>query len=48
MKTKTFTRLFCFILILCALITLIHMGYTVYAYSNSSIIRFIANELWIF
>ncbi len=48
MQNDKFIKILYTVLILCALITIIHMGYIVYAYRNSSIIRFIARELWFF
>ena len=46
MQPKTFRILLCYTLALCLLLTAAHFLYAVYAYGHSSIIQFIAQELW--
>ncbi len=46
MEEKKFFRLLLFIVVICAIITLAHFGYDVWAYKHASIITFIAKELW--
>lgn len=46
MNSKTFTTLLVAITFLCALLTVAHMLYAIDAYSRTSIIYFIAKELW--
>ncbi len=46
MKERTFYRILLGVTAFCALATLAHFAYAVYAYDHSSIIQFIAKELW--
>lgn len=46
MREKTFTALFLALVLLCVLVTAAHLAYAVWAYQHSSIIYFIAKELW--
>ncbi|MBQ7637955.1 MAG: hypothetical protein IJS90_03540 [Clostridia bacterium] len=46
MKSKTFERILTAVIIVCVLLTVAHFAYDVFAYSHSSIIYFIAKELW--
>ena len=46
MKSKTFYILLAAILSVCAILTVAHLAYAVYAYNHCSIIYFIAKELW--
>ena len=46
MSNKTFHILLYTVLALCLAVTLVHLIYDVYAYQHSSIIYFIAEELW--
>ena len=46
MKNKTFIKIWVAILIIGTLATLAHMGYALYAYKQSSIIHYIAEEKW--
>ena len=46
MKTRTFIITLSILLIVCFLATLLHAIYVADAYNTSSIIYFIANELW--
>jgi hypothetical protein len=46
MKEKTFYKVLLAVVALCALATVAHICYAVYAYQHASIIQFIAKELW--
>lgn len=46
MKSKAFYRVLIILLVVCVVFTAIHIAYAVYAYQYSSIIQFIAKELW--
>jgi hypothetical protein len=46
MKAKTFYKVLIALVVLCALATVAHICYAVYAYQHASIIQFIAKELW--
>lgn len=46
MKYVTFRRLIIAVTVLCLVLTVAHVIYDVYAYQHSSIIYFIAKELW--
>ena len=46
MKTRTFTIVLFTVLAVCALLTVAHAVYALYAYQHCSIIYFIAKELW--
>lgn len=46
MKEKYFRILLLTVLILCIAVTVVHLAYDIYAYGHSSIIYFIAKELW--
>ena len=46
MKEKTFYKVLIALVVLCAVTTVAHICYAVYAYQHASIIQFIAKELW--
>ena len=46
MKNRTFTKVLIALIGVALLLTVIHLGYIVYAYQHSSIVYFIAKELW--
>ncbi len=46
MKERTFLTILALTVALCALLTLAHLAYDVYAYQHCSIIYFIGKELW--
>ncbi|MBQ7385666.1 MAG: hypothetical protein IJW04_04055 [Ruminococcus sp.] len=46
MKIKIFYTVLLAVTVLCVLLTIAHVIYAVYAYQHSSIIQFIAKELW--
>lgn len=46
MKDKTYQTALCLVLAVCAVLTLAHFAYVVYAYQHCSIIYFIGEELW--
>lgn len=46
MNRKAFSVLLGVVLSLCIILTVAHVAYVVYAYNHSSIIYFIAKELW--
>lgn len=46
MNDKTFAKVLIAVVALCALATVAHICYAVYAYQHASIIQFIAKELW--
>lgn len=46
MKDRTFMRVLLCVIAVCLVLTIAHMVYAVYAYQHSSIIEFIAKELW--
>ena len=46
MEEKKFFRLLILIAVVCAFITLLHLGYDMWAYRHASIITFIAKEWW--
>ena len=46
MKAKTFYVVLILVAVICVLLTIAHIVYAVYAYQHSSIIQFIAKELW--
>lgn len=47
MSDRTFIRLLVVIAVTGVLVTLAHAVYICFAYQNSSIIQFIARELWL-
>lgn len=47
MSEKNYSRLVYWLLGLGSALTLGHLGYIVYAYPHSSIVQFIARELWL-
>ena len=46
MKTNTFLKVLLVVIGICLLLTAAHAVYAVWAYQRSSIIQFIARELW--
>lgn len=46
MKPKTFVILLIVAVVVCLLLTAAHLAYAVWAFPRSSIIEFIAKELW--
>lgn len=46
MKTNTFLKILLVVLIVCLILTAVHIIYSFYAYEHASIIYFIAKELW--
>lgn len=46
MDEKRFFKILVSVVIICSLLTLLHMIYGIFAYKQSSIIQFIAKELW--
>ncbi|MBQ4354414.1 MAG: hypothetical protein IJC71_05925 [Clostridia bacterium] len=46
MNDKVFLRLLFAVLAVCAIATVLHLCWAVYAYQNCSIIYFIGKELW--
>ncbi len=46
MTDKTFYGILIAVTIVCALLTIAHLAYAIYAYQHCSIIYFIAKELW--
>ena len=46
MSDRMYLKALTFMLIVCTVLTLAHMGYIVYAYRNSSIIYYISQEIW--
>lgn len=46
MKERTFKVVLLAVLAVCLVLTVAHFAYAVYAYDHSSIIQFIAKELW--
>lgn len=46
MKTRSFYIVLFSVLAVCALLTVAHVLYALYAYQHCSIIYFIAKELW--
>lgn len=46
MKTQTFTKILIAVIVLCLLFTVAHLIYDIFAYQHTSIIYFIAKELW--
>ncbi len=46
MNNKAFRIILYTVITLCVILTAAHAAYAVYAYSHSSIIYFIAKELW--
>lgn len=46
MKDRTFSIILYTVLVICALLTIAHFMYAIYAYKHCSIIEFIAKELW--
>ncbi len=46
MKDRTFRVILYTVLGICALLTIAHFVYAIYAYQHCSIIEFIAKELW--
>ena len=46
MNDHLFYKLLIGLVCLCALLTIAHLAWVVYAYQHSSIITFIAGELW--
>lgn len=46
MNDKTFAKVLIALVVLCAVATVAHICYAVYAYQHASIIQFIAKELW--
>ena len=47
MEEKIFLRALLCVTVLCAVLTLAHAAYALYAYRHCSIVYFIAKELWI-
>ena len=46
MSDRTYLKALVFMLIVCTVLTRVHMGHIVDAYRNSSIIYFISQEIW--
>ncbi len=46
MTDRVYYRILIAVTVICALLTLAHLAYAVYAYRHCSIIYFIAKELW--
>lgn len=46
MEPRKFRTLMYCVIGACLVLTVLHFGYAVYAYNHSSIIYFIAKELW--
>lgn len=46
MKKSTFFRILLGVVVVCLLLTVAHVVYAAVAYHNSSIIQFVAKELW--
>ena len=46
MNDKTFAKVLIALVVLCAVATVAHICYAVYAYQHASIIQFITKELW--
>ncbi len=46
MKQKTYFNVLITVVVICLILTVAHMIYAVNAYEHSSIIYFIAKELW--
>lgn len=46
MKNRTFYTLLFSVLAVCAVLTVAHFAFAVYAYKHCSIIYFIGQELW--
>lgn len=46
MNDRIFRRILLALLAVALIVTLVHVGYVVYAYKNASIIFFIGKELW--
>jgi hypothetical protein len=46
MSDRVFAKILVGVVAVCALLTLAHFIYAVYAYQHCSIIQFIAKELW--
>ena len=46
MQEKKYLRLLVFIVVICSVLTLLHLGYDLWAYRHASIITFIAKEIW--
>ncbi len=46
MKDRTFSVILYTVVGICALLTVAHLVYAIYAYQHCSIIEFIARELW--
>ena len=46
MKQKLFTKVILTVVIVCLLLTVLHLIYDIYAYNHCSIIYFISKELW--
>lgn len=46
MKEGTFRAVLLAVLAVCLVLTVAHFAYVAYAYEHSSIIQFIAKELW--
>ena len=46
MKESTYYRILLGVVIVCLVLTVAHVVYAAVAYHNSSIIQFVARELW--
>lgn len=46
MKNRTFSIVLFSVIGICAVLTIAHFAYAVYAYNHCSIIHFIGKELW--
>ena len=46
MSRKVFVRVILAVVIVCAVLTVAHAIYVMYAYEHSSIIYFISKEIW--
>ncbi len=46
MTDRTFIKILAVVISVCLVLTVAHLVYDIYAYQHSSIIYFIAKELW--
>ena len=46
MSGRGYQKLLAAVIAVCLLLTLLHVGYAVYAYRHSSVIQFIGREWW--
>lgn len=46
MTERVFSKILIITVVICILLTAVHVIYDVYAYQHSSIIYFVAKELW--